>query len=142
LPGSTWTDYFTGVTYPGGTTHDVTTTLDTMPVFIRSGGIVVTATSATAATATISAGSSGQAVLHDDGTITPLSYRETRGTHTVRIGPGHRSWTVRVDNTTAPHGVRVAGRTVQTWAYSPETRTLTITLPDRPARRPVTVTFH
>jgi hypothetical protein len=36
-PGNTWTDYFTGRTYTGGTTAAVTTTLDTMPVFVRSG---------------------------------------------------------------------------------------------------------
>ncbi|MBB4741779.1 hypothetical protein BJY16_005238 [Actinoplanes octamycinicus] len=36
-PGSTWTDYFTGKRYAGGTTAAVTTTLDTMPVFVRSG---------------------------------------------------------------------------------------------------------
>jgi alpha-glucosidase (family GH31 glycosyl hydrolase) len=34
-PGNTWTDYFTGRTYAGGTTATVTTTLDTMPVFTR-----------------------------------------------------------------------------------------------------------
>jgi alpha-glucosidase (family GH31 glycosyl hydrolase) len=37
-PGSTWTDYFTGRRYAGGTTGQITTTLDTMPVFVRSGG--------------------------------------------------------------------------------------------------------
>ncbi|MFI5934115.1 TIM-barrel domain-containing protein [Actinoplanes sp. NPDC051494] len=36
-PGNTWTDYFTGKKYAGGTTASVTTTLDTMPVFVRSG---------------------------------------------------------------------------------------------------------
>ncbi|MEV4641343.1 TIM-barrel domain-containing protein [Actinoplanes sp. NPDC049548] len=36
-PGSTWTDYFTGKRYAGGTTASVITTLDTMPVFVRSG---------------------------------------------------------------------------------------------------------
>ncbi|WP_239144056.1 TIM-barrel domain-containing protein [Actinoplanes philippinensis] len=36
-PGSTWTDYFTGKRYAGGTTAEITTTLDTMPVFVRSG---------------------------------------------------------------------------------------------------------
>ncbi|MEV0895469.1 TIM-barrel domain-containing protein [Actinoplanes sp. NPDC049802] len=36
-PGSTWTDYFTGEKYRGGTVATVTTTLDTMPVFVRSG---------------------------------------------------------------------------------------------------------
>ncbi|GIF21789.1 hypothetical protein BJ973_004761 [Actinoplanes tereljensis] len=34
-PGNTWQDYFTGVTYAGGSTAQVTTTLDTMPVFRR-----------------------------------------------------------------------------------------------------------
>ena len=32
-PGNSWTDIFTGKTYRGGTTQDITTTLDTMPVF-------------------------------------------------------------------------------------------------------------
>ncbi|WP_229069123.1 TIM-barrel domain-containing protein [Actinoplanes sp. DH11] len=36
-PGSSWTDYFTGKRYAGGTTASITTTLDTMPVFVRSG---------------------------------------------------------------------------------------------------------
>lgn len=35
-PGNTWTDYFTGKHYRGGTTAEITTTLDTMPVFVRS----------------------------------------------------------------------------------------------------------
>jgi hypothetical protein len=35
-PGNKWTDYFTGRTYRGGTTQPITTTLDTMPVFVRS----------------------------------------------------------------------------------------------------------
>ncbi len=36
-PGTTWTDVFTGRTYRGGTTAQITTTLDTMPVFARQG---------------------------------------------------------------------------------------------------------
>ncbi|AGZ43951.1 putative glycosyl hydrolase [Actinoplanes friuliensis DSM 7358] len=35
-PGNTWTDYFTGKRYAGGTTASIATTLDTMPVFVRS----------------------------------------------------------------------------------------------------------
>ena len=34
-PGDSWTDIFTGKTYRGGTTQNITTTLDTMPVFKR-----------------------------------------------------------------------------------------------------------
>ncbi|BCY08180.1 TIM-barrel domain-containing protein [Actinoplanes sp. L3-i22] len=36
-PGDSWTDYFTGRRYAGGTSAAITTTLDTMPVFVRSG---------------------------------------------------------------------------------------------------------
>jgi hypothetical protein len=36
-PGSTWTDFFTGAVHRGGTTAQITTTLDTMPVFVRGG---------------------------------------------------------------------------------------------------------
>ncbi|QXG77103.1 carbohydrate-binding protein [Modestobacter sp. L9-4] len=43
-PNSTWTDWFTGKTYAGGTTADVVSGLDTMPVFVKSGGIVATRT--------------------------------------------------------------------------------------------------
>ncbi|MCG5458669.1 hypothetical protein PSH03_004430 [Micromonospora sp. PSH03] len=32
-PGNSWTDIFTGKTYRGGTTQNITTTLDTMPLF-------------------------------------------------------------------------------------------------------------
>ncbi|WP_326827900.1 MULTISPECIES: hypothetical protein [unclassified Streptomyces] len=40
FPPGRWTDYFTDKTYAGGTTQDVTTDLDSMPVFIKAGGIV------------------------------------------------------------------------------------------------------
>ena len=36
-PGTSWTDYFTGQVHQGGTTAQVATTLDTMPVFLRAG---------------------------------------------------------------------------------------------------------
>jgi hypothetical protein len=39
-PGTTWTDYFTGQTYAGGSTQTVTSGLDTMPVFVRAGATV------------------------------------------------------------------------------------------------------
>ncbi|GLY28661.1 TIM-barrel domain-containing protein [Kineosporia sp. NBRC 101731] len=35
-PGSTWKDYFTGKKYKGGSTAQITTGLDTMPVFVKS----------------------------------------------------------------------------------------------------------
>ena len=44
FPAGQWTDYFTGKTYSGPSTQTVTTTLDTMPVFLKAGGIMATRT--------------------------------------------------------------------------------------------------
>ena len=153
-PGSDWTDYFTGRTYRGGTVEQITTTLDTMPVFLRSGGPVVTHTGPipsdtghplTAATVTVAAGGSGTAVLHE-GKRSTVSYRQSRGEQTLRIGAtpgtrGDREWTVVVKDTATPHHVLVDGRPAK-WTYAAATRTLTITLPKRPIRTAVTVTVR
>ncbi|WP_349814942.1 hypothetical protein [Curtobacterium sp. MCJR17_043] len=72
--GDTWTDWFTGKTYEGGTTADVTTDLTTMPVFVRSGGIVPTrshhvandAAPLDAVTVTVATGADGSFALHED----------------------------------------------------------------------------
>lgn len=72
--GSSWTDWFTGKTYAGGTTADVTTGLDSMPVFVRSGGIVPTrshhvtndAAPLDAVTLTVATGANGSFDLHED----------------------------------------------------------------------------
>jgi len=164
--GSTWTDYFTGRTYQGGTTQQITTTLDTMPVFIRSGGVVVTRTDSVtgdaqqplaAATVTLNADADGSTVLTEDNgkdathqATTALTYSRLGGLHELRIGgrgghpsdqPARRSWTISARNTTAPHAVTMNGRSVKGWTYSASTRTLTVTLPESPTSRPVTVTF-
>ncbi|MEU4235960.1 TIM-barrel domain-containing protein [Actinoplanes sp. NPDC026619] len=133
-PGSTWTDYFTGRTYAGGTSAAITTTLDTMPVFVRSGGLV-----ATKAGLTVSAGAAGTSVLHESGGDTRLTYRK----NTVHIRAAtRRAWTVTVLDATAPRSVRIDGRPAKSWSYSAATRTLTVSVPERPARVPVTVTFR
>ncbi len=134
-PGNTWTDYFTGHVYQGGTTQQITTTLDTMPVFVRSGGVVITHTAdiskdtaLTDATATIYAGANGNASLTDG---TSVTYR----THRVKIADkAHRSWTIKITNTTKPHTVRVDGRPTSKWTYTAGTLTVS-------ARGPATVTF-
>ncbi|WIE66155.1 glycoside hydrolase family 31 protein [Curtobacterium sp. MCLR17_036] len=72
--GSSWTDWFTGETYAGGTTADVTTGLDAMPVFVKSGGIVPTrseqvrndAAPLDAVTLTVATGADGTFDLHED----------------------------------------------------------------------------
>ncbi len=72
--GSSWTDWFTGKTYAGGTTADVTTDLNAMPVFVKSGGIVPTrseqvrndAAPLEAVTLTVATGADGSFDLHED----------------------------------------------------------------------------
>jgi len=72
--GSSWTDWFTGKTYAGGTTADVTTGLDSMPVFVKSGGIVPTrsqhvandAAPLDAVTLTVATGADGAFDLYED----------------------------------------------------------------------------
>ena len=104
-PGSDWTDYFTGKTYAGGTTQDVTTGLDSMPVFIRSGGILTTRTDDVTndvqnpldkVTVTVAGGQSGSSALYEDNgsttdaaqsATTPIQYTDTRTEHLVHIAP-------------------------------------------------------
>ncbi|WP_433303199.1 TIM-barrel domain-containing protein [Actinoplanes sp. CA-030573] len=133
-PGSSWTDYFTGRTYAGGTSADITTTLDTMPVFVRSGGIVATADGAT-----VNAGAPGTAVLRDDAGATVLAYRN----ETLRIaGAAKRAWKLTILDADAPRTVRIDGRTAKGWSYAAETRTLTVDVAAPRTRAPITVTFR
>lgn len=44
FPPGQWTDYFTGETYAGGVTREVSTDLNSMPVFIKAGSILPTRT--------------------------------------------------------------------------------------------------
>jgi alpha-glucosidase (family GH31 glycosyl hydrolase) len=165
-PGSTWTDYFTGTTYQGGTTQDVTSTLDTMPVFLRSGAALTTRTGnvandvqhpLAAATVTVAPGAATTTLYEDDGT-TPDSHRHatTRITtatdgarHTVRIAttgsypgqPSHRAWTVTALDTPRPTTVTANGHPAA-YTWNPTTNTLTITTPGQPTNTPLTVTYR
>ncbi|MER7694763.1 DUF5110 domain-containing protein, partial [Streptomyces sp. NPDC097610] len=168
-PGSQWTDYFTGQTYAGGTTQNITAGLDTMPVFVRAGAVVPTRTSnvisndkapLTKVTLTVAAGASGSYVLYeDDGTtgpghsaVTKIRYQEKGSRSTLTIAPttgtfhgqvGKRQWAVSLMGTTPPSTVRVGGARLSPHAYHFDntTRTLTLTLPPRSVRTPVTVTW-
>jgi hypothetical protein len=170
-PGSTWTDYFTGKTYAGGTTQDVTTDLDAMPVFIRSGGIMTTRTDdvtndvqnpLSKVTATVAGGSSGSfAMYEDNGTTTDLrqsattrlSYTEAGPNHTVRISPAvgtfagqmsQRQWTVAFLNATAPTTVTINEHQVpaSSWTWDAATSTLTVTAPTQSVRDPLTISYR
>jgi alpha-glucosidase (family GH31 glycosyl hydrolase) len=172
FPPGRWTDYFTGQTYTGGTTADVTSGLDTMPVFVRAGGIVATRTDDVTnndqnplakVTLTIAEGASGSFTLYeDDSTSSPKSsrdattkieYSETGTEHVVKIGAvagsfrgqvSDREWTVAMLDATEPTDVAVNGTRLGTDAYRWDgaTNTLTVKLPPRSILEPITVTYR
>ena len=168
-PGSSWTDYFTGKTYKGGTTRNITTGLDRMPVFIRSGGVVTTRTNDVAsdeknplraATVTVAVGANGKNSLYEDnGTdhtrraTTAMTYKESRQGHTLRIDPikgdyagrlNARTWTVTFTNAAGPKVVRVNGKALskKAWSYSGKTRTLTVRVGSASLKKALTVTYR
>ena len=164
--GSSWTDWFTGKTYQGGTTAQITTDLGTMPVFVRSGGIITTRTDdvtndeqnpLTAATVTVAAGANGSSTLYeDDGgatsstrhAITQLRYSN----HSLVIGPAvgsfdgqvtQRTWTVKFLGVTKPHVVLVDGRPASSseWSWDPTTNSLTVHLRSQSTHAPAVVSY-
>ncbi|MGA5582095.1 TIM-barrel domain-containing protein [Streptomyces thermodiastaticus] len=172
FPPGRWTDWFTGTTYQGGTTREVTTGLDTMPVFVKDGGILPTRTHDVAAhdkapltdvTLTVATGASGSYRLYeDDGTGTgpghsaTTTVRHTRdgSRHTVTVDAVHgsfpgqvkdRRWTLSLLGTDhAPTEVSATGvrLTRADWHWDRASRTLTISLPRHTVHRPVTVTWR
>jgi alpha-glucosidase (family GH31 glycosyl hydrolase) len=170
-PGSSWTDYFTGQTYAGGTTADVSTDLGTMPVFLRSGGILTTRTDSvtndeqnplTKVTVTVAAGGSGSFGLYEDNgsttdfhqsAVTRISYAEAGAAHTARIaaaaGSFHgqvsqRQWTVSFLGATAPASVTINGRVAaaSAWTWDAGTSTVTVTAPVQSVHQVLTVSYR
>ncbi|MFF1839864.1 TIM-barrel domain-containing protein [Streptomyces sp. NPDC058231] len=171
FPPGQWTDYFTGKTYEGGTTQDVTTGLDSMPVFVKAGGILPTRTHdvtdndrnpLTDVTLNIATGAPGSYSLYEDsGTSTQKSrsatttirYRQSGSRHTVSISPvkgsfhgqvKDRRWTLSLLGAHAPTKVSASGVRLSPQAYHWDraTGTLTITLPRSTVHAPVTVTYE
>jgi hypothetical protein len=171
FPPGRWTDYFTGETYTGGGIQDVTTGLDSMPVFIKAGGILPTRTHdvsgndgnpLTDVTLSIAAGRPGSLRLYeDDGVTAPkgrsatttIRYRQKGERHTVSIGPARgsfagqvrtRRWTIALMAAHAPTKVSATGVHLSPQAYhwDDTSKVLTITLPRRSVRAPITVTFQ
>lgn len=170
FPPGRWTDYFTGETYTGGTTQNITTGLDRMPVFIKAGATIPTRTDdvtsngkapLTKVTLTVAAGADGTSSLYeDDGTtsgpghsaVTKIRYREHASRHTVTIGPAagsfqgqveRRQWTVTLLGVTESTRVSVGGKGVAPRAthYDSAAHTLSVTLPPRRAHTSVTVSY-
>lgn len=171
FPPGTWTDYFTGKTYTGGTTQNVTTGLDSMPVFVKAGGILPTRTHNVAdndrnpmtdLTLTIGAGAPGSYSLYEDnGTSTEsggsattrIRYKESGSRHTVSISPTHssfhgqvkdRQWTLSILGVSAPAHVTAAGRSLSPHAchWDSATEVLSIVLPRQNVHSPITVTYQ
>jgi alpha-glucosidase (family GH31 glycosyl hydrolase) len=158
-PGTSWTDYFTGKTYAGGTTQNVTTDLGTMPVFVRAGGIVTTRTGNVAndvqnplsqATVTVAAGADGQTTLYEDnGTdashsaATPIRYAGQQLTISPAGSPlPQRQWTVVFANASAPSSVTVNAKAVSTWTWDSAKRTITVTTPAQPTSQGLVVAYR
>jgi alpha-glucosidase (family GH31 glycosyl hydrolase) len=171
FPPGQWTDYFTGQTYTGGTTRNITTGLDSMPVFIKAGGVVPTRTDIvpnndqnplTEVTLNVSVGAPGSYTLYEDSgatvrrqqsATTTVQYRETGTRHTVTINPtvGYfpgqvktRQWTISLLGVTTPTAVAADGAPLPTNAYhwDATTRILTVTLPQSDVRTPIIVTYQ
>ncbi|MCI3241709.1 TIM-barrel domain-containing protein [Streptomyces spinosisporus] len=158
FPPGQWTDYFTGRTYTapaGGATHDVTTTLDTMPVFVRAGGIVTTRSDNVASdakspldkvTVTVAPGASGTFSLYEDDGVsshtsgrtatTRIRYTEHKDTHLLQIAPtkgsfrgqvNRRTWTVSfLGVDQAPKQVHAGDRKLTASAWHYDTTTHTL----------------
>jgi len=165
--GSSWTDYFTGKTYQGGTVQNVTTGLDTMPVFIKSGGIMATRSTnvtnddqnpLTQATATVAEGAPGEFTLYEDnGTTTNTAQSATTdiryADHKVTIAPAkgtfsgqvrQRAWTIEFENAQQPTSVTVNGArvTADKWTWDSATHILTVKAPTQPVSQPLVVSYR
>ncbi|RKS73863.1 alpha-glucosidase (family GH31 glycosyl hydrolase) [Motilibacter peucedani] len=169
--GSSWTDWFTGKTYAGGTSADVTTGLDTMPVFVKAGGIVATRTGSvtndlqnplTAVTLTVAPGAKATTTLfEDDGTTndrkqsstTEFRYSESAHHGTLQVRPvdgsfpgqvTSRAWTVRFLDADKPASVTVDGVAVpaSAWTWDAQTRALTVTTAARPTSSRLDVSYR
>jgi VCBS repeat-containing protein len=170
-PGSDWTDYFTGKTYHGGTTQDVTTGLDSMPVFIKSGGIVATRTDdvtndvqnpMTKLTLHVAEGSPGSLQLFEDnGTTTDrrqsatteVTYAKHGDNYTVVVNAAagafagqvaQRQWTVAFMNASAPSTVLINGDPAPSsaWTWDAATHTVTVTAPTQSVRHRLMITYQ
>jgi alpha-glucosidase (family GH31 glycosyl hydrolase) len=170
--GSSWTDYFTGKTYQGGTVQNVTSGLDTMPVFIKSGGIMATRTGnvtnddqnpLTAATVTVAEGSTpGSFSLYEDnGTTTDAAQSATtqirygvdganhqvtiaaaKGTFTGQVST--RTWTVAFKNAHQPTAVTVNGAQAAagSWSWDSGSATLTVSAPPQSVGKVLAVSYR
>lgn len=149
VPPGTWTDYFTGKTYTGPKSVDITTPLDEMPVLIRSGGVLAQqefkdyADQSSMDRLTLTVGADGHRSFQlyedaGDGTQYTKGEHATTKVHTagdkVTIDPQRgtydkrvkeRTWTLRYVNADRPAAVTVNGHRTA-WKYDAAKRVLTV----------------
>ncbi|WP_112274260.1 TIM-barrel domain-containing protein [Lentzea terrae] len=115
FPPGQWTDYFTGRVYEGNTWATVQAGWDTMPVFLRAGGMLVERSgnvsndrgSADALTVHVTAGARGEFTLFEDGRRTRIvQHNEVLVVHS----PSKRDWTVVVHEADGTSRTIQAGR--------------------------------
>ncbi len=165
-PGNTWTDYFTGKTYQGGTTQTVSTDLSTMPVFIKSGGIMATRSDnvtnddqnpLTKVTLDVAEGSAGSFSLYEDNgsttnTAQSATTKITYQDHRLVVSPvkgsfkgqvTKRAYTVAFHNAVAPTVVEVNGKRVSanSWTWDRSSHTLTVRAPQQSVNQKLTVSY-
>jgi alpha-glucosidase (family GH31 glycosyl hydrolase) len=170
LPPGRWTDWFTGRSYVGPANVAVTSGLDTMPLFVRAGGIVTQAngSSSTGAGAplrevllTVAPGHGNASLYEDSGDgdgylhgvtrNTPLSVRTDRRGTVITIGRARggyrgavtrRAWTVQLLTPARPREVLVDGVRFTGWRYDATGHRLVVPLGTRPVDVPVVVTVR
>jgi alpha-glucosidase (family GH31 glycosyl hydrolase) len=167
FPPGRWTDYFSGKTYTGPSVQNVTTDWNSMPVFVKAGGIVPTRTdnvandvqnTLTKVTLTVAGGADGSYSLYEDDGHSSATKSATTGvrytekTHLLRIGPVRgtykgqvtdRQWTAVFTDAGAPRTVRINGANAPagSWKYDANRRTLTVTVPTRSVRAATTISY-
>jgi alpha-glucosidase (family GH31 glycosyl hydrolase) len=170
FPPGQWTDFFTGRTYTGPSTQNITTDWNSMPVFVKAGGIVPTRTDnvtndvqnpLTKVTLNVAEGAGGSYSLHEDdgrstapnrSATTAVRYTENRRDHVLHIAPvrgtfksqvTRRQWTVAFTNAAAPTVVHIDGVRVPAanWTFDKDRRTLTVTVPTRSVSTATTISY-
>ncbi|HEX3783165.1 MAG TPA: TIM-barrel domain-containing protein [Pseudonocardiaceae bacterium] len=170
FPPGSWTDYFTGATYTGPSTQDITTDWNAMPVFVKAGGIVSTRTDnvtnddqspLTRVTLDVATGASGSYSLYEDNgsstdpgqsATTAITYTENAATgNTLHIAPivgrypgeiTSRTWTVKFSALDQPSTITINGIPAEDTSYDAATRTETVTIPATSTATPITLAYR
>jgi alpha-glucosidase (family GH31 glycosyl hydrolase) len=114
LPAGVWTDWWTGERLPGGRWFEVTAGLETLPLYMREGGIVPLGPvmgcvdeqrteEITLRIAPFSSQGSSSFVVPVNDEMVAVRYEATATGHTVRIAPSHVRFRVEPLRADAPH---------------------------------------